>query len=157
MRKLLLILLLFPFVSSSQSRSTVPVKKTNKIVVRNDKSGRENFVLLQSVLLSKNYTLIINRRDFTVNTRDSSIESGSSSFNGVAKHDSVILTGKYKSRVVTSIFGQEEEIYTYDITNTGSKGTLPQMMFLLLDNIAKEIKGDRVYIYEKKKRKGAIF
>jgi hypothetical protein len=159
MRKLFIILFLLPFVTLSQSRDTIPVKKANKIIIKNGNSARENFVLLQTILINKKYTIIINRRDFTVNTKDSLIESGSSSYiiSGVAKGDSVILTGKYKARVVTSIFGQQGEIYNYDITNTGSKGTIPQRMFLLLDSIANGIKGDRFYIIEKKRRKGSIF
>lgn len=159
MIKLSIILLLLPLATLGQDRAAIPIKKANKIIIKNGNSPRENFVLLQTILINRKYTVIINRRDFTVNTKDSLIESGSSSYiiSGVATGDSVVLTGKYKSRVATSIFGQQGEIYNYDITNTGSKGTIPQRMFLLLDSIANGIKGDRSYIIEKKRRKGSIF
>lgn len=157
MKVITLLCCLFPYFSNCQIRDTVPLKGANKVTVKNNRSVRQNFFLLQSSFLDKGYTVIINYKDLTVQTKDSLIENGTASYtlSGFAKGDSVVLTGSYKVMVVTSIMG-EEKVYNYDIANSGFQGGLSRKMFAALENIAKGINGIIFYTKEKKKKRGFI-
>jgi hypothetical protein len=159
MKTLLMLLLLLPWRIMAQTDSIQPIKKANKIIVSNGKSAIESFALLQELLLRKNYALIINRPLGAISTKDSLIEAGTASYviRATIRGEQINLTGSYKTMVVTTVFTPEEKVYNYDIANSGSKGTLAQKTFTLLNQIAIELGGSRTYVREKRKKKGAIF
>ena len=149
---------LFPYLSYSQESGALPIKDANKIIVKNGRPVRQNLFLLQSSLLNKGYTVIIDYKDFSVRTKDSLIENGTASYtlNGSVRGDSVLLTGTYQAKVITSIMG-EEKTYSYDIAYSGFRGSLSRKIFAALEDIAREVKGDIFYIKEKKRKRGFIF
>lgn len=153
MKCLILLFFLCPLACLAQG-DAVPSKGTNKIIVTNDKTARENFVRLQEVLLQKGYVVSIYRRSFRVQTRDSLLAEGNIlySLEGEARGNSVILTGRYHSIVESSILGGRPMDFAYDISYIGRESSVSKKLFVLLEETAKAIGGNLVYLREKRKK-----
>lgn len=169
----MLLLLLIPVIGLSQiKRNPPPVKRSpvkkqildsvlfkgvNKLLIENDKSVNQNLFLLQTELVKRGYQVSTNRQLFIVSTKDSIIEGGSAAyvFHGVVNINSIELSGKYHLKAVTSVFGEGDHIFKYDIAYTGTDKGLSKNLFALLMDVANAIHGKKTYINEKKR--GTIF
>ena len=141
-----------------QVTDTVLFKGVNKVLIENDKSSNQNLFLLQAELVKRGYGVQINRRLFTISTRDSIIEGGKVAYvlNGRIDSNHVELSGKYNSVAVTSIMGESSHVFQYDINYSGSEKGLPKKMFARLMEIVNNLQGKKTYVNETRKRRGAL-
>ncbi|ACU02940.1 hypothetical protein [Pedobacter heparinus] len=175
MKRIMLLVLFMPLMGLSQIKTVpAPVKKNpikkqlmdsvlfkgvNKLLIENDKSVNQNLFLLQTALVNRGYQVSINRKLFRISTKDSIIEGGRAAyvFNGQINANSIELSGKYNLKAVTSILGESDHIFKYDIEYSGAEKALSKKLFALLMEIANDIHGKKIYIDETRKKRGTIF
>jgi hypothetical protein len=76
--------------------------------------------------------------------------------NGIAKDNEILLFGKYTSNVEATIGGTGTKRFTYEISNTGKKGSASQFTFNALDEVARMFNARRYYIVEETQRTSII-
>ncbi|WEK17638.1 MAG: hypothetical protein P0Y49_12615 [Candidatus Pedobacter colombiensis] len=142
-----------------QIKDSVLFKGVNKLVITNDKSLNQNLFLLQSEFMKRGYTVIVNRKQFTVSTRDSLTEHGTGAyvFNGHIISNGIELSGKYNVNVAATIFGDKGQVFKYDIEFLGAEKAMSKRLFFLLMDIAKSIEGEKIYVNETRKKRGSLF
>ena len=155
MKHLLIILLLLPLVTAAQQRQAVAMKKANRIVIVTGKPAKQNYQLLQTALENDGYTIQLKNDDsLSVQTAETRSPSGSVTYyiTGVAKENEIIMSGKYFSRVESSIGGTPPRIFSFEISNTGNKGTASREMFETLEELAKMFRAPRYYMIQEAKK-----
>ncbi len=171
MKTILLLLLCVTAIGLSQIRKAPknPVKKqamdtalfkgVNKIWIANDMTPNQNLFLLQTALTKRGYRVSINRKLFSVSTADSIVEGGRAAYvlNGRIDSNRIELSGKYNTVAVTSIMGERNHVFKYDITFSGNSKGLPKKMFAHLMEIAEGIQGKKTFIDETKRKRGSLF
>jgi hypothetical protein len=167
MKSVVFLLLFLPAASFAQKKEavkkkvmdTVIFKGVNKLLIENEMSVNQNLYLLQAGFLKRGYKVSINRKLFIISTQDSIIEGGRAAyvFNGIVKVNSIELSGKYNLKAVTSILGDDDRVFKYDIEYSGAEHALSKKLFAIMMDIAHDIQGKKTYINETRKKRGYLF
>jgi diphthamide synthase subunit DPH2 len=155
MKKILIIIFLSPFLSAAQQRQTSAMKKANRIIIVTNRPAKQNYQFIQSALEKDGYTIHLKSDDsLTVQTAETRSQSGSVTYyiTGLAKENEIILSGKYFSKVESSIGGTSPKLFVFDISNTGNKGTASREMFETLEELAKIFNAPRYYMIQETKK-----
>lgn len=124
MKKLLLLLLLFPLISSAQ---VIP-DKANQITVVNNETGYANFIDVKLLLTKKGIDIAnLDKDAFQIESAPIAIEgSGISYYIFICRDDKIIISGKTKTS------------NTFEtIANTGIKDTPAKFSFEAMNDLAK--------------------
>jgi hypothetical protein len=159
MKQFLVIALLFPIISAAQKRDSLPIKNANRIVIVTNKPAADNYKFLGIALDNAGYTVDLQDDSlFTIQTAEIRGNSVSVTYhlNGIAKDNEILLFGKYTSNVEATIGGTGTKRFTYDISNTGKKGSASQFTFSALDEVARMFNVPRYYIVEETQRTSII-
>ncbi|MGG9971835.1 hypothetical protein ACQ33O_08600 [Ferruginibacter sp. SUN002] len=126
MKKLLLLLLLFPLFSFAQ---VVP-DKTDQITVLNSETAYANFIDVKLLLSKKGIEIVsLDKEAFQIETGPIDIKSsGTSYYVFICRDDKIIITGKTK-------YSSSDTIET--IANTGAKDTPEKLSFEAMNDLAK--------------------
>lgn len=159
MKHYLFIALLFPIISAAQKRDSLPIKNANRIVIVTNKPAVDNYKFLKIALDNAGYTIDLQDDSlFTIQTAEIRGNSVSVTYhlNGIAKDNEILLFGKYTSTVEATIGGTGTKRFTYDISNSGKKGSASQFTFSALDEVARMFHARRYYIVEETQRTSII-
>ena len=159
MKQLLIIVFLFPIMSAAQKRDSLPIKNANRIIIVTHRPAADNYTFLKTALENAGYTIDLQDDSlFTIQTAEIRGNSVSVTYhlNGIAKDNEILLFGKYTSNVEATIGGTGSKIFTYNISNTGKKGSASQFTFSALDEVARMFKAKRYYMVEETQRTSII-
>jgi len=113
-------------------------KGTTKIIVKTERSTKDNFKTLLNVLLD--YDFEIENKDselFTIKTGQKPIpRTGSYYLNFMCKEDLIEITGKFYSGISMELNGVKSEDKQESITNKGMKNSIYKISFQEMFNVA---------------------
>ncbi|UEG49640.1 hypothetical protein LK994_13440 [Ferruginibacter lapsinanis] len=124
MKKLLLLLLLFPLFSFAQ---VIP-DKANQITVVNNETAYANFIDVKLLLAKKGIEIAnLDKEAFQIESGPIAIEgSGTSYYTFICRDDKIIITGKINSSNTSET-----------IANTSKKDTPAKLSFDAMNDLAK--------------------
>jgi len=134
-------------VNDCNAQTEIP-KKTNMIIVSNDSSQQANLHLVVTKLLDEGYEPAeINKDYFTIKTamRDGGNASADYYLFIRCKDKEIIITSKFISTVIISLYGAKVEQSLNETSWVGEKGGSFKRIFVKMDAFAKSLGGKISY------------
>lgn len=150
MKNLILLLLVLPFVGLSQE---IP-KKADIIVISNDKSASENFILVKQTLSDNGIEISSQDRDvFQIKGGPiaASKNAVTSFYLFKCKDNSIVMTGKFKSGIELNLGGTTATDELDVISNRGMSGSMYKRSFNSMNDFAKKLGNNVAYKSSKDK------